>query len=359
MNRETSVYLDLVRFSAAMIVMIGHLSGSRFTGGLFWRFGQFMDDAVMVFFVLSGFVIAHVVHHKESGVANYAIARAARIYSVAFPALILTFILDAVGRQIAPEMYSPSWGYHADNLIGQFLAGAFFVNQLWYTSIGTGSMLPYWSLGFEVWYYVFFALIFFARKQWKVILFLLACAIAGPRIVAFFPIWMVGYFTYVYSARHAPGRRIGMLLLTASVIGYALYYFVCKHWLLSHQVLSDSLGLENLVSRYIVGALFAFHLAGFVWASTAFSALLNPCRVQIRWLAGATFTIYLFHIPVAQFLSTIVPWSPADWRTRFAMFGGTLALMFVIAHFTERKKELWSQWFRVAYVRLRARLLPA
>ncbi|MEH3085914.1 MAG: acyltransferase [Xylophilus ampelinus] len=358
MNRETSLYLDLVRFTAAMVVLVGHLSGARFTGGLLWQFGLFMDDAVMVFFVLSGFVIAFVVHHKESRLEQYAIARAARIYSVALPALVATFALDTLGRQIAPELYTRAWGYHPENPAGQFLAGLVFVNQLWYAQVPTGSMLPYWSLGFEVWYYLFFAILFFARPRWRIVLFAGACAVAGPRIVAFFPIWMLGYLTYGYACAGGRQRsaRAGLLLMGLSLLAYATYHAAFRARLMAEPLAPEWLGLDNLAPRYIVSLLFALHLVGFVWASRTFSAILLPLQAPIRWLAGATFTIYLFHIPVAQFLTTLMPWPPSDGRTRATILLGTLLLMFVIARYTERRKETWRRWIAGAFSHLHARL---
>ena len=79
MERHTSIYLDLVRFSAAMTVFIGHTSGQRLAGGFAWQFGPFMDEAVIAFFVLSGFVIGHVTQRREQIWGDYAVARAARI----------------------------------------------------------------------------------------------------------------------------------------------------------------------------------------------------------------------------------------------------------------------------------------
>jgi peptidoglycan/LPS O-acetylase OafA/YrhL len=57
---------------------------------------------VDVFFVLSGFVIAFVTTERESDGRSFAIARLARVYSVALPALVVTFVLDAIGRSIKP-----------------------------------------------------------------------------------------------------------------------------------------------------------------------------------------------------------------------------------------------------------------
>lgn len=354
MNRETSLYLDLVRFSASMIVMIGHLSGQRFTGGLFWRWGLFMDDAVIVFFVLSGFVIAHVVRNKEVGIEKYAIARAARIYSVALPALFVTLLLDAMGRYIAPELYSKSWGFNPENPAWQTVSGIFFLNQLWYSPVGIGSMLPYWSLGFEVWYYAFFAILYFVGGKRKIPLFLLVCVLAGPRIVMLFPLWLLGYAAYVYGPRLNLGRRAGVALLALSFVGY-VGCFMARPWLqLNPAVLGPF--ATSLISRYLVGLVFAVHLIGFVSAAGLFRNFLHRSESAIRWLAGATFTIYLFHLPVAQFLTTIVPWAPSDWRTRLVILIGNFIILLFIAEFTERKKKQWNSWISSAYMFTRGRI---
>ena len=55
------------------------------------------------------------------------------------------------------------------------------------------------------------------------------------------------------------------------------------------------------------------------------------------------FTIYLFHLPLTQFFSTVIPWPPTHWATRLVMFGGVLVLMFAIAEVTERRKEIWRR----------------
>ena len=65
MNRGTSIYLDLVRLSAAIVVVITHLAYPELSGGTLqpWRLGG--NDATMVFFILSGYVIAHVREERE------------------------------------------------------------------------------------------------------------------------------------------------------------------------------------------------------------------------------------------------------------------------------------------------------
>jgi peptidoglycan/LPS O-acetylase OafA/YrhL len=108
LTRQTSVYLDLIRFTAALIVFLGRTSGQRMTGGLPWPIAPSMNEPVTIFFVLSGYVIAYVCDRKERSSSTFIVSRAARIYSVALPARILTFSLDSTGRSISPHLYNAS-----------------------------------------------------------------------------------------------------------------------------------------------------------------------------------------------------------------------------------------------------------
>ena len=63
MTNALSLYLDALRFGAAFIVFLSHFG--RVSGGLFWQMQPYGRTAVLVFFVLSGFVIAWVTETKE------------------------------------------------------------------------------------------------------------------------------------------------------------------------------------------------------------------------------------------------------------------------------------------------------
>jgi len=349
MNRETSLYLDLIRFVASMVVFLGHVAGERFTGGLFWQLGAYMDDAVIVFFVLSGFVISYVVGKSESGMEEFAIARSARIYSVALPALCLTFIFDFLGIHLNGQLYSAEWGYQHQDSAWQFFSGLVFLNEFWMAPVPVGSMLPYWSLAYEVWYYVLFAALYFARGMSRILAVIVVCAIAGPKILVLFPLWLLGYCTYIFSARKSFPVHLGCLLFISSIVGYMLHRVYFHEMLSAHAGLSTDIFAENFLSRYVVAVLFALHLAGFVWASPLIGKYLNRWAAGIRWLAGATFTIYLMHLPVAQFFTTIVPWAPSDWRTRVVLIAGTFICVLIIANFTERRKQVWLGLIRKIY----------
>lgn len=72
MTSALSLYLDALRFGAAFIVFVSHYAAGRYSGGLFWQVMDYGRIAVLVFFVLSGFVIAWVTEAREGSSRNTA-----------------------------------------------------------------------------------------------------------------------------------------------------------------------------------------------------------------------------------------------------------------------------------------------
>src|ERR1700730_1719957 len=97
-----SAHLDLIRASAAWAVLWGHVRAlffidfqhlpyySWWLGGIYFITG-FGHQAVMVFFVLSGFLISASIMRKHSSgrwsTGEYALDRATRLYAVLIPGL--------------------------------------------------------------------------------------------------------------------------------------------------------------------------------------------------------------------------------------------------------------------------------
>lgn len=354
MDRSTSIYLDGLRFLAAMVVFLGHVSGARFTGGLFWQFGPYMSDAVILFFVLSGYVIGYVTDSRETSAADYAVARLARIYSVAAPAIIATLVLDRIGRSLRPDLYAAWWGFSGEHLLAKTVGSLLFVNRLWFSEASLGSMLPYWSLCYEVWYYLVFGVAMFAPRSLRIPGALLLLTIAGPRIAALLPVWLAGLAAYRVSHSQTVGRRFGAGLWLGSVAIYAAWSW----WGRTHafpEVLSRLVSRASLPNDYMVGLLAALNLIGFAGLRLHLGPTEDRIGGFIRWWAGATFTIYLFHVPVAQFLIAVTPWGTGSWANRVWILGGALVAMLFIAEFTERRKEIWRRLFR----RLASALAPS
>ncbi len=67
--------------------------------------GNAGEEAVIVFFVLSGLVISVSAEKRHHDVTSYGIARLARLWSVVLRALLLTVVCDIVGQHTAREAY--------------------------------------------------------------------------------------------------------------------------------------------------------------------------------------------------------------------------------------------------------------
>lgn len=350
MNEDTSIYLDAVRFGAAMAVFLSHACGQRLTGGLLWQLGPYGTEAVDVFFVLSGFVIAYVHDTRERAPMRFVVSRFARIYSVAVPALILTFLLDAVGRISRPALYNLSWGYVWHGRGFQFLQALTFANQIWFNNISPGSDLPYWSLGFEVWYYAIFATAVFAPWRWRIPAVPLLLLFVGPKIVAMFPLWLLGVVAYYVCNRVMVPLIPALTLCFGGIavwIGYEVYA-----WHFGRLMETIWPGSNSTIQDYIVGLAFFVHLIGFRFVSHIPSPALRFFKTPIRWVAGATLSLYLLHLPLLQFVKAEAPWPAASWQGRSLLYLGVPLVVFAIAEVTERRKDIWRRGFHALFTRV-------
>ena len=369
MNRAFSIYLDLTRFLAALVVFIVHAGYERFTDGLpiLWRLQDFGNDAVMVFFVLSGFVIAYVADQKEKTIPDYVASRLARLYSVGLPALVLTVLLDAIGTQISPAEYD-GWWFTASYPALRFIVNLFFANELWFLSIRAFSNGPYWSLGYEFWYYVLFAASFFLRGRVRIAAVAVLCLLIGPKILLLFPIWLLGVWVY-HRIKSQPVRSTwGCSLFVGSMVLYALFRQLDgpeRLLALTTRGLGDAFVLNQLgwsgmfASSYITGLLVALNFMGAAALAPPLGRLLLPLEKPIRYLAGFTFPLYLFHYPLLQFLATFSKRFLPGQAQGAVVLLGTLLVIWVVGAWAERQKAPLKRFWLRLILPLSRKMLPA
>jgi peptidoglycan/LPS O-acetylase OafA/YrhL len=132
MDKGNSLYLDFLRFSAAMVVFFSHIASQDLTNGFLWQFKAYAQTAVMIFFVMSGYVIGFVTHEKEKNLTDYAIARVSRLWSIVIPALILTAICDYIGLQLNFALYTESsWSYPEGSQLLNYFLSLFLLQNFW------------------------------------------------------------------------------------------------------------------------------------------------------------------------------------------------------------------------------------
>jgi peptidoglycan/LPS O-acetylase OafA/YrhL len=333
MTNPLSLYLDALRFGAAFIVFVSHYGVGRISGGLFWHLTEYGRSAVLVFFVLSGFVIAWVAETRERKLEDYALSRVARLYSVMLPAFIITAALDHFGKTIDPGLYGPEWRHNTAHPLLDFALSAVFLGESWTLGVLPGFNVPFWSLNYEAWYYVLFAAATFLRGRLRVAALVIAALLAGPKILLLFPIWLMG--VAVWRWRAALPRRLGAPIVVLSMAAFLGLEALGGQHLFRHPA-TPWLPPGYSGYDYILGALVALFILGLANARLAMPGV----RLErvIRWLAGTSFGLYLLHYPLLNFFGTVIPGPTEGAMHRVLVFvlalGGALAL----ARLTEQRK---------------------
>lgn len=345
MSRALSTYLDGLRVLAALWVFLGHVSLLLPAAGLpplWWT----AEDAVMGFFVLSGFVIAYTAEHRHATLRDYAAARLARLWSVAVPALVFAFVVDRIGRALAPELAPglvPDW--MEPDPLGRLLAGLVFVNELWFGSLRAPSNVPYWSIGYEAWYYVLFGCAVYLRGARRAAALVVAALIAGPKILLLVPVWLMGVAAWRVAGRIPPA--VGWILVAGSIVAYfAAWALGVRPGLAWRAALLTPSGIDlawstEFLWKFLVGAMAAANLAGFAAISRGLS--LGVVERPVAWLAGMSFSLYLFHWPLLLLVVLATArWGPAPWpaTTTVLVIAGVLAAVAALAELSERRKHV-------------------
>jgi peptidoglycan/LPS O-acetylase OafA/YrhL len=357
MGREFSIYLDLVRFTAALLVLFHHMADKTITL-VDAPFAGYGHSAVLVFFVLSGYVIAYVTDTREKELRSYTVNRCGRIYSVAIPALLLTPLLDYFGAAWMPGIYE---GHAPNDLWGiRVISSLLFTNELWFLSIMSFSNLPYWSLNYEVWYYILFAALQFLSGRTRIVAVTLILLIMGPKIAMLAPIWWLGVALYRDQRLKHISLTTGWILYILSIVLFALFvhYSVeenARNWLqeiLGREKTHLLVSSKFFISHYMLAVIVGMHLVAARAVATNFSAVLIPLEPAIRWVASYTFALYLFHRPLLMFFAALYGADPALWSSYYSILFSVLAAVVLIGQFTEKKKNAFRSVFEVIYDRL-------
>ena len=322
MPSNFSAYLDLVRFLAAMVVFLGHAAGLNWTAGFLWPLGAYGDTCVVIFFVLSGLVIAYVSDVKEHAPGDYLVSRAARLWSVVLPALALTFVVDWFGVRTAPELYLGQPWFAGDHPVLRYLASFLMLQEVWKLNLVPGINGAFWSLSYEAFYYLLFGVIFYGRQRLKWLAVAALLLLGGPVIAALFPVWGLGLLAY----RLCKSRTLGTpLCMVLAITGLAL--LAASPFLRSLPALRFQIMGAEILGRYIDGLAFFMHLVGVHGLSRSLPRLPASAKSTISTVSATTFPLYLLHRPLIQFFSYAGPADASGWPRRVLLIGGTLLVV--------------------------------
>ncbi len=348
LTRATSGFLDVLRLLAAGTVFASHCA-------MYWRpqlaavLAPLGHNAVVVFFVLSGYVVTYSTMSKpDRDPRAYIVARLSRLYSVLMPALALTAMLAFVGAQIAPRFYADlSRGHDAV----RYALSAVFLQNVWTLSASPPTNGPLWSLSYEFWYYVLFGCAVFVRpRSVRLVSIAGAVAVAGPNILLLMPCWIVGAvvclkrqwltqrLTWPYAAFFA-----GSLLLVSSIVAMPPLPLAVgtPRWFFSASFLT------NWVTALAVATLIA---------SVAAMPLEWPGARVAGWLrrgGDLTFALYLLHYPLIIFLTAALPFDKSNPLHAAGAGAALLALVVTMGAVLERMRPAWTSLFAGIFLRTR------
>jgi peptidoglycan/LPS O-acetylase OafA/YrhL len=340
MDRQFSRYLDLLRVIAAFLVLLAHLSDPALTDEAVTVPSQIGYSAVMIFFVLSGYVISYVAAEREFTFFDFAISRIARVYSVVIPALTVTISVDLLFMKIRPFV-------NADQLMAGipmyqyvkfpeylFMDGV-FGNNLWGLRQTAFSNGVYWSMCFEVYYYLLFAFAFYLKGWRRIVLLMLTLSAIGPGPMLRFQLWLFGFAVYRLHRRltmRSAGARL-LFAVTAALIALDLATDLNLRIDVGLDLLTNAWVSTSFMRRFagdtLTGLLVALNIFAARYAAFNFGAL----GKWFAYLASFTFALYLMHTPLLRLWAAY--WHP-DPLVLVVM---VLASVWLLGQVTERQKD--------------------
>ena len=343
MTRGLSLWLDTLRVWATLIVVMSHVAYPRFTRGdyLLVRDLNLGSDAVIVFFVISGLVIAYAATRDQT-LPAYCFNRLTRLMSVLLPALLLTFAFDQLGRTVGPDAYT---SFYQALPFGEFLARGLTMSNEWaaFDRVRLGSNGPLWSLSYEAAYYAIFAAAVFLKGARRLAILGLLLLIFGPRVLLLMPAWLMGVAVWRWVASGGPDRlSIGKARLYAA--GGPLLYILCQAGhvpdllaaqtatMLEPRAVHVVLGFsDEFLWNAMIGAMTAVHVMGMARLLSARQA----DSARVRWWAGASFSIYVTHYPALHLIDAAFP--QETLARDGLLLGGSILVGLIFAALFERR----------------------
>lgn len=363
-DKIKSFYLDFIRLIASLYVFTYHIGTEQINGIVlfskssfkyFWKFQDLSAHYfVIVFFVLSGFLITMSVSKPGITIKGFFIARLGRLYSVLIPSLILSFAVYL--GLIFMNVYTAEEIVNNKHLFLRFIINLTFLSQSFNFFSVPPINAPFWSISYEFMYYVIIAVMFLI-KGWKKYVFIIVFSIiAGLKILLLFPCWLIGSILF-YVVREKKFLKNSVSIVLFALTTVLLFMIVVGDIIIPFQMnpstTDDYLGIRlfystNFIADYLFGLLFALNMYSFFGLSRIFlqfqkSKIFKCLDKSISTLSNCSFTLYLFHMPLLFLFSAIWFYDKTNYYHQIGLIGAVLVSVYFIAQQTEWKVDFWRK----------------
>lgn len=366
-----SIVISLMRGLAAFVVAAAHLRAEMYPGlrtvadpslwfqGFAFATG-FAHQAVLVFFIISGWLVGGSLLNKmgqPGAMANYAIDRATRLWTVLIPTFALTLLFGVGTGVLLPNTidFSAANEFSALSFIGNLLG----LQRVVLSDFGGNYAL--WSLANETWYYVLFPLLvlLFTTRRTSTrfasgAALALAAAVLPVEIILYFAIWLLGVaFSRVRIECGIATRYLWLLPLAVA----SVYFRLTGD---NDRFDQTTLGMDLLLS-----VMFLILLCSLQFKAAPTSKLAPPLARIGKFFAEFSFSLYVLHLPLIFLLKHVAltqfglrQLSPSE-PLHFAIYLGMLATLLLGAYLSYLLFEMHTYRIRRIVKELVARPVVA
>lgn len=340
MRKHRFITLDYLRVIAANLVVLGHLRALLFvdyhqllpenqniSSKLFYLVTSWGHEAVIIFFVLSGFLVGGTTVNQGAHrlrLTEYFIKRISRLSVPLIPALLLTWGIDFCLSYHHPEILQgqyfdlfnsgPNSAY--DRSLKTFVGNVFFLQGIYVPTFGTNS--PLWSLANEFWYYTIFPLMFLGIIKCRdslgqALLYLIPAGlllfILPQGLIFGFWLWLLGTGGHLLLFKLKNPKRLSKFSFLSATILFICALLIGQLKLNSQ--LSDALtALAATASVVFLGVTKRISPVTKESVHALWSKFFNDHK-SILLLSDSSYTLYITHFPIMLGLYTLSGLSPA------------------------------------------------
>jgi peptidoglycan/LPS O-acetylase OafA/YrhL len=299
----------------------------------------------MVFFVLSGYLIAYTVDKKNKGSKTYLIDRFSRLYSVVLPALLFTYLIDFLGQRINPGFYADKINF--DHQFMRFLLNFTYLQQVWGLCTRPSTNTPFWSISYEFWYYIMFWVVCYVGGIKKYLGIAIVALIAGFKILLLLPVWFLGVLAYKLSGKIIISAKLARVLFAFSLLGVLWMSFFSDIIFFEHKFPYGSSPLffsSQFLFDWGYGFILALNIYTFNLSS--FVVKIPPSvEITIKYLSSITFSLYLFHIPLLCFIAATLKYNKSSYLQIIPILAGVVFVINLLSLVTEKQRGFFKKLF--------------